>query len=201
MKIYISNYRNHWLSSFSIMEKVLFWKTEDEIFDMTPPDWLHNICEWNKKFLDKIHPKIEYVKIHDYDVWSMDHTAGLILLPMFIKLKEQKQGAPFVDDADVPEILRSTSAAPKKDPWDTDDNHFLRWDWILGEIIWAFTQNTYDWEDQYRTGVADLTFEGNAVGHGPNHTMETDYEGMKKHQKRMTNGFRLMGVYWQGFWD
>lgn len=201
MKVYLSNYRNHWLSSYTIMEKVLFWKTEDEIYEMTPPDWLHNICEWIKKFLDKIHPQIEHVKIDRYDVWSMDHTLGKIILPMLIELKKQKQGSPGIDDEDVPEVLRSTSAPEKERDWDTDANWHLRWGWVLGEEIWAFTQLNSDWEDQYRTGESDITFEGNAVGHGPNHTMKVDYEGMRKHQARMQNGFRLFGKYFQGHWD
>jgi hypothetical protein len=200
MKIYLSNYRDHWISGYAIMEKVLFWKTEDELYEMTPPDWLTNICEWNRKFLDKVHPKIEYVKIDKYDVWSMDNTLGKIILPMLIRLKDQKQGAPGVDDEDVPEILRSTASPEKDFEWDSDANWQLRWDWVLGEEIWAFSQLNSDWEDQYRTGVSDLSFEDNAVGRGPNHTLKIDFEGMRKHQDRMQNGFSLFGKYFQGHW-
>jgi hypothetical protein len=183
------------------MEKVLFWKTEDEIYDKVPPDWLHNICENLKKFLDTIHPRIEYVKIDRFDVWSMDGTLGKIILPMLVELKRQKQGAPGIDDEDVPEVLRSTSAPEKEKEWDTDANWFLRWEWVLGEEIWAFSQLNNDWEDGYRTGVSDLSFDDNAVGQGPNHTLKIDFDGMKKHQARMTNGFRLFGKYYQGHWD
>jgi len=201
MKIYLSNYRDHWISGYEIMGKVLFWKTEDEIYEMSPPDWLYNICEWNRKFLDAIHPKIEYVKIDKFDTWNMDSTLAKLILPMLIQLRDTKHGAPGVEDIDVPEVLRSTSAPEKENGWDTDDNWFLRWEWVLGEEIWAFTQYTIEWEDQYHTGESDLTFIDNAVGHGPNHTRKTDFEGMRKHQDRMNNGFRLFGRYYSGHWD
>ena len=29
MKVYISNYRDHWLSPYTIIEKVLFWRKKD----------------------------------------------------------------------------------------------------------------------------------------------------------------------------
>jgi len=206
MKVYISNYRNHWLSGFTIMKKVLFWKTEDEIYDTEPPKWLTSLCQHLAGFLDKIHPRIEYVKIDNFDVWSMDHTLGMIILPMLIKLKEQKHGAPGVDDIDVPEGLRSTSAPEKENEWDTDANWQLRWDWALDEMIWAFTQYSIEWDEQYKTGMADIQWKkldnGNSeMINGPNHTREYDWDGMAKHQKRMSNGFRLMGTYYQGLWD
>ena len=36
---------------------------------------------------------------------------------------------------------------------------------------------------------------------GPNDTFESDDEGIKAHQKRITNGFRLFGKYYEGLWD
>jgi glutamate-1-semialdehyde aminotransferase len=57
---------------------------------------------------------------------------------MLKQLKENKHGAPFTDDEDVPEHLRSTTAEPKENEWDTDSNHFLRWDWIMDEMITGF---------------------------------------------------------------
>ena len=55
----------------------------------------------------------------------MDHTLAMIIVPMLKQLKETKHGAPFVDDEDVPEELKSTSAPAKENDWDTDDNHLL----------------------------------------------------------------------------
>jgi hypothetical protein len=115
-----------------------------------------------KKFLDTVHPPINYVKIDNYDTWNMDSTLSPIILPMLRQLKKDKHGAPYVDDADVPTNLRSTTPAAKKakkEPGDTDGNHFKRWDWILDEMIWAFEELVDDtWEEQYFSGTSDYTW-------------------------------------------
>jgi hypothetical protein len=36
---------------------------------------------------------------------------------------------------------------------------------------------------------------------GPNDTYKCDYEGMQVVQKRITNGFRLFGRYYENLWD
>jgi hypothetical protein len=77
MKIYLSNYRNHWTSPYKILEKVFFWREID--YDEPIIKKLKNILEpfstaW-MKFLDFIHPRIKYVKIDYWDVWNMDHTS------------------------------------------------------------------------------------------------------------------------------
>ena len=220
MKIYFSNYRNHWISPYTILEKVFFWREidyDEPIIDKWS-DRLLPICRaWNK-FLDFIHPEIRYVKIDKYDTWNMDGTLSPIILPMLKQLNANKHGAPNVDDDDVPEELKSTSAPPKENVWDTDANHFKRWDWAMGEMIWAFEQlqPDCDWEEQYASGECDWNFvpvdaDGNEVPkgehrysemrHGPNHTYKIDWEARNKHQERITNGLKLFGKYYQSLWD
>jgi hypothetical protein len=147
----------------------------------------------------------------------MDHTLSPIILPMLKQLQATKHGAPFVDDEDVPEELKSTSAPPKENEWDTDANHFKRWDWALDEMIFAFEHKVDDsWQDEFRSGVADyitvpVDKDGNEVPKGehkyyqmkdgPNHTYKCDYEGMKVVEARIQNGFRLFGKYYQALWD
>lgn len=207
MKVYISNYRSgHWISPYTILENVFFWRKNYDAHEKKPPQWLQSTMEWINKVLDTIHPRIEYVKIDNYDVWNLDHTMSILLLPMFKKLKEDKQGAPHTDDEDVPDYLKSMNAPRVEDEYDIDANHFLRWDWIIDEIIWALEQYTYDWEDQYRFGDSDIEWiklENGCyqMADGPNHTREYDWGGMKKHQDRMSNGFRLIGKYYQAFWS
>ena len=36
---------------------------------------------------------------------------------------------------------------------------------------------------------------------GPKDTFKIDKDALTKHQKRMTNGFRLFGKYYEGLWD
>ena len=215
MKVYLSGYRYHWLSPYTILEKVFFWREidYDEPVIERWSDRLNPLCVAAQKFLDFVHPKIEYVKIDHYDTWSMDHTLAHIVLPMLKQLKKDKHGSPLVDDEDVPEELRSTSAPAKENEWDTDDNHFKRWDWVMDEMIQAFECKVDDsWEDQYRSGEHDIksvpcawdangkptlyTFED-----GPNNTYKCDYEALFAHNKRNSNGFRLFGKYYEGLWD
>ena len=215
MKVYLSGYRNHWLSPYTILEKVFFWR-EIDYDEPVIERWsnrLNPLCVAAQKFLDFVHPKIEYVKIDHYDTWSMDHTLSHIVLPMLRQLKKDKHGSPLVDDEDVPEELRSTSAPAKENDWDTDDNHFKRWDWVMDEMIQAFECKVNDdWEDQYRSGEHDMksvpcawdadgkptlyTFED-----GPNNTYKCDYDALFAHHKRNANGFRLFGKYYEGLWD
>ena len=219
MKVYINNYRSHWLSPYTILEKAFFWREID--YDEPLIDkWANRLaplCQILQKVLDIIHPKINYVKIDRWDTWSMDHTLAYIVLPMLKQLNDKKQGAPFVDDEDVPEELKSTSAPPKENEYDTDANHFKRWDWVMNEMIFAFECELDDtWEDKFRSGEHDIIWvpvdaKGNEVPkgdhkftemrRGPNDTYKCDYDGMKVVQDRIQNGFRLFGKYYQGLWD
>ena len=132
---------------------------------------------------------------------------------MLKQLKETKHGSALVDDKDVPVELRSTSAPKPENEWDTDDFVHLRWAWVLDEMIWAFEQKTIDWEQQYYSGEHDIlwvpsdTLDKNGkasfmqMKKGPKDTFKIDKDGLTKHQKRMTNGFRLFGKYYEGLWD
>jgi hypothetical protein len=223
MKVFISKYRNHWISPYTILERVCFWeKDKDVIYNLDHDpnnkyekwtDRLLPICQGIQKVLDFIHPKVDHVKIDYWDTWNMDGTLGKIILPMLKQLQETKQGAPFVDDEDVPDELKSTSAPPKENEWDTDDNHFKRWDWVMNEMIFAFERlNDDSWEDNFRSGEIDWKSEpcawdenGKATMYkqveGPNHTYECDYDAIAIVNKRMDNGFRLFGKYYRGLWD
>ena len=202
------------------------------------PQWVHNFGEWLahgsvepdakvgeitswdrerhdtllSKCLTWIHSKQKRtVKVHidRWDTWSMDHTLGYIVLPMLKQLNEKKHGAPFVDDKDVPAELRSTAAPPKDNEWDTDENHFKRWDWVMGEMIFAFETKAgslEDWEDQFHTGEHDIQWKqlegGNSeMIRGPKDTSKYDMKGRKAYQKRISNGFRLFGKYYENLWD
>jgi hypothetical protein len=238
MKIYFSKPHYHWISPYTILDYMFWWtdwskcsrdKNIESALDqerkyVEHPEWVERwshrltpISQGIQWVLDRVHPPIKYVKIDRYDTWSMDHTLADIVLPMLRQLQATKHGAPFVDDEDVPEELRSTSAPAKENEWDTDDNHFKRWDWAMGEMIFAFECKVDDsWEDAFREGEHDIVWvpvdkDGNKVPKGehkyyqmkdgPNNTYKCDYEGMKVVEARIQNGFRLFGRYYQGLWD
>lgn len=163
------------------------------------------------------------IKVHvdNYDCWSADHTLALIIHPLLVNLQKQKQGSPCVDDEDVPENLKSTSAPAKENDYDIDDNHHARWEWVLSEMIWAFEQHTYDDcnDDQFHHNQDQLDFkfipitDGDLAGKAYS-TMETNYqkdptkppyyideEGKKAHYERIANGRRLFAKYYGGLWD
>ena len=216
MKVTIGPYKN-WFGPYQLAEIICFWARpiENEFGIKDKPEWVRNFGEWlaygyvKKKegrveedtnldiILDKIaerdkdktwlHEFLLWVdskrsrkikiKIDKYDTWSMDSTLAHIILPMLKQLKETKHGAPHVDDKDVPKELRSTSAPPKKNNWDVDANHFKRWDWVLDEMIWSFEQKLSD-------------------------ELLDDYASeYKTHYKRLNNGFKLFGKYYQSLWD
>jgi hypothetical protein len=198
----LSKYRYHWISPYTVLEKVFFWREieyDEPIIDKWS-DRLTPICQGIQKVLDFIHPKINYVKIDRWDTWSMDYTLSHIVVPMLKQLKETKHGAPFVDDEDVPEELKSTSAPLKESDYDTDENHFKRWDWVLDEMLWSFEQNL---DTNSEEKFFDHTeWDEKEKDFGKNlHKIKIDQEGLKIHQDRKKNGFRLFGKYYQGLWD
>jgi len=202
VKVYLSKYRYHWISPYTVLEKVFFWREidyDEPIIDKWS-DRLTPICQGIQKVLDFIHPKINYVKIDRWDTWSMDYSLSFIVVPMLKQLKETKHGAPFVDDEDVPEELKSTSAPPKENEYDTDENHFKRWDWALNEMIWAFEQNLDTNSEEKFFDHAEWDEKEKDFGKNL-HKIKIDQPGLKAHQDRKANGFRLFGKYYQGLWD
>ena len=178
---------------------------EDKDF-IDRPEWVEKwadrldpICQVIKRIRQVIHPQIRYVKIDRYDTWSMDHTLAHIIHPMLVQLNKEKHGAPFTEDDDVPKELRSYVAPPKENEWDTDENHFKRWDYILDEMIWAFEQELKDDDvaQFYDHSESDDVKDWNEKMS----KLKVDREGLEAHQKRKANGFRLFGKYYSALWD
>ena len=243
MRVYINRYKDHWISPYTILDYIFFWtdwskcsrnkSLKNAIGELDGSYKFIEHPEWADKWSDRLTPiskaiqwvwdkvdrKIDYVKIDKWDTWSMDHTLAHIILPMLKQLQATKHGAPFVDDEDVPEGvgLRSTEANPKENEWDTDDNHFKRWDYVLDEMIFAFECKVDDsWQDEFSSGEHDIVWtpvdkDGNEVPKGEHkfyqmkdgskNTYKCDYEGMKVVETRIANGFRLFGKYYQALWD
>lgn len=113
------------------------------------------------------------VRIDKHDTWSMDHTLAHIILPMLVQLKGNNHGFP----ANLEE---------------------QEWDDIMDEMIWAFEQKCRDhWADDYYGDYVEDQKNGSMVG-----SFEwIDHEGLKTHQERMSNGFRLFGKYYESLWD
>jgi len=193
MKVYLSKYRNHWLSPYTILEKIFFWRKID--YDEPIIDKLSVLIEPFSlallKFLDFFHPRITYIKIDKWDTWSMDSTLAEIILPMLKQLKETNHGYQIVDMEDVPVELRSTTHEEYDSQlyfnWYHDEQienlGSARWDWVMDEMIWTFEQLADENNDsQFYSDSFKL-------------------EEYRKHQERIGEGLRLFGKYYRGLWD
>jgi hypothetical protein len=200
MKVYIGPY-SHWFRPGTWYKDLILWArgfgrgvaadtfdvdAYDALVEKIKDSWIYDKLMDIENWIDnRVERKIQ-VKIHDYDVWSMDDTLSHIILPMLKLLKEKKHGYPMVDDEDVPEHLRSTSApALTQEQINTacpDDNGAPRWDWVINEMIWAFEQMDPDADDGFFAGGYDKA-------------------GHVTWQERKTRGFVLFGKYFQALWD
>ena len=208
MKVYLSNYREHWFSPYTIAAKIYRTDDWDDPRVEKLVARLEPISVAIQKVLDFIHPRIKYIKIDKYDTWNMAETLGDIILPMLKQLKGTTHGAPMVDNHDVPMDLWNTD--PASETGEVDANHFKRWDYVLDEMIWAFEQITDEDNDaQFHSGNSDyirtvVEVEGVKMVKlepGPNHTAEFDLEGYTAHHARIRNGTYLFGKYYRNLWD
>ena len=211
MKVVIGPYKS-WIGPYQIADAIFFW--QDKYSDTCPwadrahrlgewlatnrdgsDSWLTKLCQW----IDSKRSRQVYVRIDNYDVWNMDHTLALIALPMLKRLREVKHGAPKVDDFDCPQHLWSSNAKPRENEYDLDEHWFARWDYVLGEIIWAFEQHTRDDEkDEFfdHSQVDERTDINTQVAQ-----IKVDTDGLNHHEHRKQMAFKLFGKYYQALWD
>lgn len=110
------------------------------------------------------------VEIDPEDTYSMDHTLSYIIVPMLEQLKATGQTSHDVDKDDVPEYLyKSNGYIVEAFP---DSNYEKRWNYVLDEMIWAFS----------------------AIRDGLLYKSDTDFN-------RIENGTRLFGKYFTRLWD
>lgn len=177
----------------------------DEIGEKLSNSFVGSFLNW---IYEKRKRKVR-VKIHNYDVWSADSTLAIVIAPVLRELKKSKHGSPFVDNEDVPDHLHSVS-----DEFGHDELVHEKWEYILDEMIWAFTEleqqalGIRDWEDEYTSGDTDFSFveddenpELFKMVTGPKHTFVFDRDGAKKHRERIQNGLRLFSKYYFSLWD
>lgn len=123
------------------------------------------------------------VKIHKHDTWNMDETLAHIVVPMLKQLAETTHSGPPVEMKDVPSKLRPKTGYDAPD-YGMDYLYFDRWSWVLSEMIFSF-------ESKIDPSIEDQYFTDDGY----------DEAGMERHQKRVANGFRLFGKYYESLWD
>lgn len=199
MKLWLGKPRNHWISPYTILDKVFFWKELDHqtAWVVRWTDRLEPLSRGLQWFLDKVHPPVNVIVINKWDTWSMDYTLAPVIHKLLVQLKATKHGSPFVDDADVPEAYRSTNAPKPENDWDVDDYHHYRWDWVLREMIWAFEQlSKSDHDAQFYKPAANTANTDVFLQH-----MEIDRKGLEEHTARIDRALMLFGKYYRALWD
>lgn len=192
------------ITSHRLARWTLFWLHEDH-------DWIDRLADvysgmptllWlMETHNDWRNRRRISVKIDPWDSWNADHTLAVIALPLLVQLQSTKHGSPWIADEDVPEELRLGDVEWGNLNPQQDELAHRRWDWVLSEIIWALeqvvaadaTDQFYDWGPEGFVSGAPLQESLNRL--------TVDREGLLAHEKRVTNGLRLLGTYWQGLWD
>jgi len=233
VKVYIGPYKS-WFGPYQLAEKLLFWipKTKDEFGLPCDADIVHKFGEWlaygkiapepevgeiydgdrgrNKTLIHKLllwidGKKERNISVHldPWDTWSADHTLALIILPLLKALGDSKQGAPYVDYEDVPkELLPPVGVILESGH--VDENHVKRWDYVLGEMIFAF-ESTVDesWQEQFFPEESNIRWKKleNGMTEMIGDLKGYDIEGMRAYEKRIQNGHTLFGKYYKCLWD
>jgi hypothetical protein len=94
MKVYISKYRDHWISPYTMLDYAFWWtdwskcsrdrrirSLDEESKYVEHPAWVERatdyispVCRAVQWVLDLVHPQINIVQIDPWDTWSFDHT-------------------------------------------------------------------------------------------------------------------------------
>ena len=171
MKVYIGPHKN-WVGPYQIANLLKYVGFNE--------DRCHSIGKWLSEtplntFCEWIHSKKKRkvkVRYHEYDIWSLDVTLAHIILPGLKQLRATKHGYPSTDLEDAPHIPDSTEEG-------VPPSFVLeRWHFIMDEIIWAFENFLKDVDDPC-----------------------SDPHQIIDNEKRMQNGFRLFGKYYQALWN
>jgi hypothetical protein len=205
MKVYLGPYKNYF-GPYQLAEALCFWAKpiKDDYRLKQKPEWVSNFGHylsqtWIGDFLawvDSKRTRTTLVKIDNYDVWGMDTTLALIILPMLKKLKETKHGVPYVNSEHLPSELVFTLG---DNEILTFEQMELQWNWVLDEMIWAFEQiqPDADWELLYQQPTGNTITS--PIFNGLPET-KFDLVGYQLHADRMKRGFALFGQYFQALW-
>lgn len=145
----------------------------DKIGEYLCTTWLNKFLNW----IDEHRKRNIKIKIHNYDIWNLDYTLALIILPSLKLLKEQKQGIPSLSSEN--ELLLPLELRSKPEDYDENNNKKYeacekQWNWIIDEMIFSF-DNIVN-EDGSR-------------------------EEEKKNEERVANGLKLFGIMYRSLWD
>lgn len=241
MRVYIGPYPdNHWRCRDFFEDMIARrhgrewgWQVDEKDYDRVDraidkfSDFWQGVLNATVNRLVRYRRRKIKVRIDRHDTWGMDTTLGYIILPMLRQLKATKHGSPWVEDVDVPHLVKNkkTKRAEKSSPnvraldLDEEDQHsdvHERWDWVLDEMIWTFEQVVSN--DEGRSNYYVPYEDGEEVqrayftrSNGDRHYLLTEEEKRKMgrydpvlhraYQERINRGLILFGKYYQSLWD
>lgn len=178
MKVYIGNYPKYF-GPYQLVDKIFFFLSDekkDKIVDWIPS----KPFEWIDKRFNTRHIDIE---IDDYDTWNAEHTLAMIIHPVLVKFRKNINSFPTnFDDTDIPKTVY--------DKFDKKDEISLKkWEWILDEMIWAFSQ------------ILEEDYESTYFSLDENEKIIVDHEGLEAHRKRIQRGLMLFSKYYLNLWN
>jgi hypothetical protein len=158
------------------------------------------------------------IKIEQWDTYSMDHTAALIILPLLLQLKNSKQGVPsdFIQRVGGDMDRNYYFDFIRDDDDEVFDKGCLKWEETLDKMIWSFQQLVDDsYEAKYHHGIAKIDFRIIEVTNPATGVVEKmykmvdenpskhwyDYIGQQEHDKRIQEGLDLFGKHFRDLWD
>jgi len=188
MKVFFNGYPNHWLSPYTILDKIFFWReiNYDEPKIIKLYNFLNPFCNGLQTVRKVINPQIRYVKLDKFDTWNFDNTLAYIILPALKQLKETKHGAP----GSMPAFSQTSDQSGQKTfkfYAEYDDKAWEKgheqWDVILDKMIFAFDHVLDEsWKYEFSSGVSDLVFN-------------------PKVEEKIQEGLNLFGKYYLHLWD
>lgn len=201
MKINIGKYLSWWgpYQIFALFQKIGFSKDTTDKWAEKSPKWFTNICQWVH---DKRKRKIK-VKIHGYDVWSMDTTLAYIIVPMLEQLKKVKHGTPttmFREEEGVDENGNATEEAHEK--------AIARWDMTLDHMIWAFKQIIDEDYESFQIVAGELDFDHHSEDEGKKCfplrwkvEPKTNWDAQMAYEEKIQEGLELFAKNYRSLWD
>jgi hypothetical protein len=200
MKINIGPYLNWWgpYQIVGLLSYLGFSKDTTHSWAEKSPEWFTNLCQGVH---DKRKRKIS-VKIDKYDVWSMDSTLALIIVPMLKRIKEDKHGIPmtvFEEWDETDNTGNFTSAAMKVAE--------ARWDLILDKMIWSFEQVIDEEHDAFWPVKPELDMKDYPEDEGKLTTPvrwsvegKCNYDAMYAYHERIQEGLDLFATHYRNLW-
>lgn len=172
MKVFIGKYRRDFFGASMdlFFERIGFSEKNSERIS----DFLWDRCKFGKlsEWLYNVYTSKRKIKVRvdDYDIYNLDHTLAKIIYPCLVTYRNNKFSYFIADKGDAPSLYH--------------EDELGRWNWIVGEMIFAFNEiaNNPD---------GDLAFFKANVGYS------VEYES---YDIRVKNGLKLFGKYYRALW-